>query len=126
MVMLGSKADFMPAMPALRDAIGWRDRMVALGDASRDSYAKAKSEAMPIAIVAEQSRSTNVTHWFANSMLQVVPVFRKTGASYERVLTARPSESLENSLARLGVTLDELYVKRRDVRAYQRWARTLQ
>ncbi len=127
MVMLGSKADFMPAMPALRDAIGWRDRMVALGDASRDSYAKAKSEAMPIAIAAErESRSANVAHWFANSMLQVVPVFRKTGGSYERVLTARPSESLENSLARLGVSLDELYVKRRDVRAYQRWARTLQ
>jgi hypothetical protein len=123
--MLGSKVDSMPAKPALKDAIGWRDRMVALRDAASDSYAKAKSEALPIAVAAERE-SVSAASWFANSMLQVVPVYRRTGASCERVLTARPSQSLENSLSRLGVALDELYVRRRDVRAYLHWARTLQ
>ena len=102
-------------------------RTVALGEAARQIYIDAKDEALPIAVVAEREAAPDsLTTWFANSILQLVPVYRIVDGSYVRADTGNPRETIIGLISRLDLGVDDLYVRRRDVRAYLRWARTLQ
>ena len=125
--MIGSAAGTLPAKPTPRVAFGRLMRTVALGEAARQIYIDAKDEALPIAVVAEREAAPDsLTTWFANSILQLVPVYRIVDGSYVRADTGNPRETIIGLISRLDLGVDDLYVRRRDVRAYLRWARTLQ
>lgn len=120
--MQGAKTDFLPPTLALNTALGLGPRMVSLPDAVAGVCKTVQAEALPVAVVAE--RTGDVTEWFAASMFEVVPVYRKTDTGFERVDS--PRETLDRALTRLGIGPDALFVRRRDCKTYLRWARTLQ
>jgi hypothetical protein len=114
--MLGSIASSLPSRSARSAVLVRFLRTASLGDAARKIYLDAKTEKLPIAVVAERAAAPDSpTKWFADSMLKVMPVYRKVDGGYEEVDVIAEQESL-----------DDLYVRRRDCRTYMRWARTLQ
>jgi hypothetical protein len=116
LAMLGSMASSLPVRSARSAAFVRFLRTASLGDSARKIYLDAKTEKLPIAVVAERAAAPDSpTKWFADSMLKVMPVYRKVDGGYEEVDVVGQQESLE-----------ELYVRRRDCRNYMRWARTLQ
>ena len=125
--MLGSLAAALPQKPAQALAFRRLMRTMPLADAARQIYLDAKNEALPIAIVAEREAAhDSPTRWIADSMLQIVPVYRKVDGRFEHLDSLNRRETLEGLLGRVGAALDELHVRRRDCRAYLRWARTVQ
>src|SRR5215469_12020226 len=124
--MLSATAGIHTRKAPSRVTFGRLMRTVTLSDAARKIYIDAKDEALPIAIVAEREAAPDsLTTWFANSILQLVPVYRQVEGSYVRADTGNPRETIIGLLSRLDLGVDDLYVRRRDVRAYLRWARTL-
>lgn len=125
--MIGTQAGALPARPARRVAFGRLMRTIALGDAARKIYIDAKDEELPIVIMAEREAAPDsLTTWFANSILQQVPVYRMVDGSLVRADSGNPRETIIGLLSRLDLGVDDLFVRRRDVRTYLRWARTLQ
>lgn len=125
--MIGSAVHATYAKPERRVTFGRLMRTITLADAARKIYIDAKDEALPIVTIAEREGAPDsLTTWFANSILQLVPVYRRVDNSFVRADSGNPRETIIGLLSRLDVGVDDLYVRRRDVRAYLRWARTLQ
>lgn len=89
---------------------------VSLMEASQAVYDAARRERLVIVSVAEKSPAGPLD-WFARSIASVVPVYRVSGASARERYAAS---------AGIGPDLQSLYIERRDIRTYLRWARTVQ
>jgi hypothetical protein len=89
---------------------------MSLMEAAQQVYDTAQRERLVIVTVAEKS-ADGPLDWFARSIASVVPVYR-LGA-------ARTQERFAGT-AGIGAELQSLYIDRRDVRTYLRWARTVQ
>jgi len=91
-------------------------RSMSLMEAAQEVYETAQREHLVIVSVAERSASGPVD-WFARSLASVVPVYRLGGT--------RAQERFAGA-AGIGAELQSLYIDRRDIRTYLRWARTVQ
>lgn len=90
---------------------------MSLMQAAGEIYDAAQRERLVIATVAEKA-SGGPVHWFARSIASVVPVYRM-GTAPGTV------QRYAGSLG-IGADLQSLYIERRDIRTYLRWARTVQ
>jgi|SRR5581483_5964997 len=102
-----------------------KQRMLPLKDAAQAAYDAARREGMVIAGVAEDSGGAlGAIGWFIRSIARVVPVYESgTGKGpFHRLDRAR------SALADTGVGTEEqsLYIQKRDLRSYIRWARSMQ
>ncbi len=102
-----------------------RQHMLPLKDAAQAAYDAARREGMVIAGVAEDlGGAVGAVGWFIRSIARVVPV-------YESGTGKGPFHKLDRShtaLAGTDVGRDEqsLYIQKRDLRSYIRWARSMQ
>ena len=87
-----------------------------LMEAAATVYETASNERLVIVTVAEKSEGGPVD-WFARSIASVVPVFRIGGARTSLRFAAG---------AGIGEDLQSLYIERRALRTYLRWARSVQ
>jgi len=91
-------------------------RSMSLMEAAQHVYEAAQRERLVIVSVAEKS-ADGPLDWFARSIASVVPVYRIGGTRAQERFAGR---------AGIGADLQSLYIERRDIRTYLRWARTVQ
>lgn len=88
--------------------------MMSVPDAAAAAYEIARSEGMTIAWVAENAKDANgPAEWFAQSLVKVVPAYRKSGSGFER------SRDVVSGV-------QSLYIRKRDFQTYIDWARGMQ
>jgi len=94
------------------------DKMMPLLEAALMLCAWASREQLAIALTACRIDETLGAHeWFASSLATIVPVYRKIKEqNFERL--ERPVD--------IGSDSRSLYIRKRDIQAYMRWARTVQ
>lgn len=90
--------------------------MVELLVAASSACEAAKREGMPISAIAERA-AAGATAWFAQSIANIVPVFRRNGTGAFEPIEAN---------AEIGNEMQSLYIRGRHLAAYLRWARTVQ
>ena len=105
-----------PLLAGRRRARVFVSDSMSLMAAAQEVYEAAKRENMVVVSIAERS-SAGALDWFARSIASVVPVYRAGGVrAQERYAGA----------GGIGADLQSLYIERRDIRTYLRWARTVQ
>ncbi len=94
-----------------------QQRMVPLLEAASMVCEKANGEELAIRLIARRNDEDLSAHeWFARSLLLIVPIYRKIDTGmFERL--ELPDDGFEYRV---------LHVRKRDIRSYLRWARTLQ
>jgi len=92
--------------------------MMLLPDAAAAAYSAAGREGLALAKVAEHARDvSNATDWFARSLPAIVPVYRQSEPDIFQKLGSSPE---------VGTQSQSLYIRKRDLQFYLRWARTVQ
>jgi hypothetical protein len=88
--------------------------MVSLGDAAAAAYESAQQKRMVIASVADRAGAIkDAIAWFARSIAGVVPVYRRSGnGRFEKAGGSSEPTAL--------------HIRKRDLKAYLRWARSVQ
>jgi hypothetical protein len=88
--------------------------MVPLGDAAAAAYESAKQKRMVIVSVAERAGAVkDAIAWFARSIAGVIPVYRRNGnGRFEKAGGSSEPTAL--------------HIRKRDLKAYLRWARSVQ
>jgi hypothetical protein len=89
---------------------------MSLMQAAQEAYDAARRENLVVVSVAEKS-SQGALDWFARSIASVVPVYRAGGVR---------AQERYAGMGGIGADLQSLYIERRDIRTYLRWARTVQ
>jgi hypothetical protein len=100
-------------------------RMVPLMEAAEAAYQSAKRKRMVIAKVAENAGGADdPVGWFAHNIASVVSVYceRDDGDGFEKLVGAGRSAVIGG----VGTGLQSLYIRKRDLRAYLRWASSVQ
>ena len=91
-------------------------KMVPILEAASMVCEKANGEGLTIRLIARRNEDDLSAHeWFARSLLSIVPVYRKVDSDTFEKLDL-PDDGFEYRV---------LHVRKRDIRAYLRWARTL-
>jgi hypothetical protein len=103
------------AAPALIARDGSK-KMLALTEAATSVYDAAKHERMVIVTVAEKANGGPLP-WFAQSIANVIPVYR--------IGISDAFEKLQGG-ASIGTELQSLYIQKQDYQTYVRWARSMQ
>jgi hypothetical protein len=92
--------------------------MMLLLDAAATAYNVANREGLAIAKVAERARDVpDPADWFARSLPAIVPVYRQSEPDTFQKL---------GSSSEVGTPSQSLYIRKRDLQFYLRWARTVQ
>jgi hypothetical protein len=92
--------------------------MMQLLEAAVAAYNAASREGLAVAKVAEHARDVpSAADWFARSLPAIVPVYRQSEPDIFQKL-ALSSE--------VGTQSQSLYIRKRDLQFYLRWARTVQ
>ncbi len=113
---------------------GWRDNKArSLGEAARLAHALAEAEDLPIGkALAREGHGAGTDGWYAESILNTVPVYGTSGAAPERIeALARTGLHLTAGAENLGRDGDggpvwrDLRVKREDFERYIEWLRSV-
>lgn len=113
---------------------GWRDKRArALGEAARLAHALADAEGLPIGkTLAQEGPGAGADGWYAESILNTVPVYGTSGAAPESIeAPARAGLHLTDGAANLcrDVAAEpvwrDLQVKREDFVRYIEWLRSV-
>gem|GEM_PF-2636407 len=102
-----------------------RRHMLPLNDAASAAYDAARREGMVIAGVAEDAGGApGALAWFVRSIAGVVPVYESRSGNgpflrLDRTRTTRAD-------ADVGTGEQSLYIQKRDLKSYIRWARSMQ
>ena len=99
-----------------RSARAFTSDSMSLMEAAQEIYDAARQEKLVVVSVAERS-SAGALDWFARSIASVVPVYRAGRVRAQERYAGAGS---------IGADLQSLYIERRDIRTYLRWARTVQ
>jgi hypothetical protein len=116
--------------PTVRFA-GWRDNKArSLPEAARLAQALADAEGLPISkTLARGGQGAGTDGWFAQSILNTVPVYGTSGAAPERIdAAARSGLLLTGGADRVGdgpPVWQGLQVKREDFARYVEWLRSV-
>jgi len=99
---------------AAEDRIEEASAMMSVPDAAAAAYEVARAQGMTIAWVAENAKdAAGPAAWFAQSIVGVVPAYRKSGSSFVR------SKNVVSGV-------QSLYIRKRDFQTYVDWARAMQ
>ena len=101
--------------PPLLIADDGKTPMMSLKDAAEAVYEIARRERMVIVTVAERAKDDGVVGWFAKSIAGVLPIYRSSGAGFEKLADTS-----------IGSELQSLYIRKQDYQTYVRWARSMQ
>jgi hypothetical protein len=113
---------------------GWRDNKArSLGEAARLAHALADAEGLPIGkTLAREGHAAGADGWYAESILNTVPVYGISGGVPERIdALARSGLHLTGGAESLGRDGDtkpawrDLRVKREDFERYIEWLRSV-